>query len=67
MCCIAALATCILITHVAGVDCIAQEVQLSSAFRCRKMYNVFIKYFAPIFILIILFSSIVYVFGLISM
>ena len=49
------------------MDCIAQEVQLSSAFRCRKMYNVFIKYFAPIFILIILFSSIAYVFGLISM
>lgn len=64
---IAALATCILVTQVAGVERIAGEVGQSSAFRRRKMYEVFMKYLAPACIAVILISSIANVFGWISM
>ncbi len=64
---LAALSTCLLITRVAGIDRIAQEVLQSSDFKRRKMYDLFIKYLAPICIVIILISSIANVFGWISM
>lgn len=64
---IAALATCILILRVIGVDAIAREVEHSSSFKRKKLYNFFIKYLAPICIGIILVSSILNVFGIISM
>ena len=64
---LAALATCLLITHVVGLDKIAQEVESSSAFKRKKIYNLFMKYFAPICIVLILVSSIANVLGWISM
>ena len=64
---IAALATCFLITRAVGLDTIAEEMELSSAFRRKGMYNVFMKYFAPVCLLIILLSSILNVLGVISM
>ena len=64
---IAALATCFLILRVVGLGRIAEEVERSSDFRRKKMYNVFLKYFAPICIGIILISSIANVLGIISM
>lgn len=64
---IAALATCFLILRVVGLRRIAEEVERSSDFRRKKMYNVFLKYFAPICIGIILVSSIANVLGIISM
>ena len=50
-----------------GLNAIAQEMELSSAFRRKRMYGVFMKYFAPICLLIILVSSLLNVFGVISM
>ena len=63
---IAALSTCILIVYVIGVDKIIEEVETSSKFKRKGLYKFFIKYLAPICILIILVSSIASVFGLIN-
>ena len=64
---IAALATCLLIVRVVGLSKIAQEVEQSSGFKRKKMNFFFMKYLAPVCIVIILLSSIANVFGWISM
>lgn len=64
---IAALATCALILKVVGLSNIAKEVEISSAFKRRKMYDFCMKYIAPIFLVIILLSSIANVMGWITM
>lgn len=63
---IAALSTCILIIKVVGLDKIAQEIEISSKFKRKKLYNFFTKYLEIICIGIILISSIANVFGWIS-
>ena len=64
---VAALATCLLVTRVVGLKRIAEEVEQSSGFRRKKMYCFFMRYLAPVCIVIILFSSIANVFGWITM
>lgn len=65
---IAALATCLLVVRVIGTDRIAEEVQKNgAAFKRRKVFNFMIKYLCPIFVVIILISSVANVFGWISM
>ena len=64
---IAALATCLLVTRVAGLNKIIDEVEQSSEFKRKKMYCFFMKYLAPVCIVIILLSSIANVFGWITM
>nr|CRY96055.1 hypothetical protein [uncultured prokaryote] len=64
---IAALATCILVLRVTGFEKIEEEVEYSSAFRRKKMYRFFMKYLAVACIAIILLSSILNVFGVITM
>ena len=64
---IAALATCLLVTRVAGLDRIAKEVEQSSAFRRKGVYCFFMKYLAPICIVLILLSSVANVFGWITL
>ena len=64
---LAALATCILILRVVGIDGMEKEIEQSSPFRRKKLYRVFIKYFATICLIIILLSSIANVLGIISM
>jgi len=63
---ISAFATCILIVKIIGTKAVAEEVKKSSAFKREKMYNVVIKYIAPVCLIIILLSSIANVFGWIS-
>lgn len=63
---IAALATCLLVTRVAGLEKIIKEVEQSSAFRRKRMYCFFMRYMAPVCIVIILLSSIASVLGWIS-
>jgi len=63
---IAALSTCILIVYVVGVDKIIAEVEQSSKFKRKGLYKFFLKYLAPICILVILVSSIASVFGIIK-
>ena len=64
---LAALATCVLILRVVGIDGMVKEIEQSSPFRRKKLYRVFIKYFATICMIIILLSSIANVLGIISM
>ena len=65
---IAAIASCILVSRVIGVDRIAQEVTLDGRpFRRRKVFNAMIRFLCPFFAAIILISSIANAFGLISM
>jgi NSS family neurotransmitter:Na+ symporter len=63
---VAALATCLLVTRVAGLGRIIREVEQSSKFRRKRMYGAFIRYLAPICIVIILLSSVAGVLGWIS-
>ena len=64
---LAALATCFLIVRTVGFDKIAREIEQSSAFKRKKLYMFFMKYPAPICLIIILLSSIANVLGIISM
>lgn len=60
---LAALATCIFIIRVVGFEKIDAEVKCSSAFRRKPLYHFFLRYLAPICILVILISSIANVLG----
>ena len=65
---IAAFATCLLISRVAGVDKIEEEVtQNGQPFRRRKIFRFMLRYLCPIFAVIILLSSVANAFGWISM
>ena len=65
---IAAFATCVLVTKCIGLSRIEQEVEMDGhPFRRKKVFNIVIKYIAPVFVLIILLSSIANAFGLIQM
>ncbi len=65
---VAAIATCLLVSKVVGMDAIEQEVTLEGAtFRQKKVFCVMIRYICPIFAVIILLSSVANAFGLIAM
>ena len=65
---IAAFAICVLVTKCIGISRIEQEVEMDGhPFRRKKVFSVVIRYIAPVFILIILLSSIANAFGLISL
>lgn len=64
---VAALATCILIIRVVGLEKLDEEVERSSAFHRKKLYHFFMKYLAAICIGIILISSVANVMGIISL
>lgn len=64
---IGAFLTCVFVGYFLGVKEIADEVELSSRFRRKKMYVWMIKYIAPIFILAILISSVLSAFGLMTL
>ena len=63
---VAAFATCVFVVKAVGLDRISKEVKLSSAFRFEGMYRVFIRSVAPIFVIVVLVSSILTVLGVIS-
>ena len=64
---IVALFTCLLVGYFVGTKVIGDEVRLSSKFKRHKMYNVVIKYIAPVFILAILISSVLNSLGIIKL
>ena len=65
---IAAIASCILVSRVAGVDRIAQEVTLNGcSFRRERVFNAMIRVLCPVFAAVILISSIANASGWISM
>ena len=65
---IAAIAVCLLVSRVAGVSAIEQEVcHGEERFRRRRVFNLMIRYLCPLFAAIILISSVANAFGWISM
>ncbi len=64
---LAALFTCVLILKYIGLDRVAAEVGLSSEFKRRKNYEILIKYFVPVAVIIIFLSSLANAFGIITM
>ena len=65
---IAAIATCLLISHVVGVEAIAQEVTAEGKpFRRKKIFCFMIRWLCPIFAAIILASSVANALGWITM
>ena len=65
---IAAIATCLLISRVVGVDAIAQEVTTEGKpFRRKKIFCFMIRWLCPIFAAIILASSVANALGWITM
>ena len=65
---IAAFAICVLVTKCIGLSRLEQEVEMDGhPFRRKKVFSVVIRYIAPVFVLIILLSSIANAFGLISL
>lgn len=65
---IAAIAICLLVSRVIGLDKIEEEITLNGQpFRRKKVFNFMIRYLCPIFAAIILASSVANAFGWISM
>ncbi len=63
---VVAFATCILVGYVIKTKTIIEEVELCGKFREKKIFSVMIRYIAPVCIVLILVSSILDVFGIIS-
>ena len=65
---ISAMSICFLVTRHIGVDNLCAEVEKNGhGFRRKKVFLFMIRYLSPIFLLVILISSIANVFGFISM
>ena len=62
-----ALATCLLVIRVIGFKRIAEEVELDGMpFKRKRVFNFMIRYLCPIFIIIILITSVLTVLGIVS-
>ncbi len=61
---IVAFFTCIFIGYVLKTKVVVDEVELSAKFKRKKLFEVVIKYIAPIFIVLILISSVLDAFGI---
>lgn len=64
---IAAMVTCLLVLKRVGTKEIEKEVMKSSSFTGKALYKFCIRFIAPIFILVILISSILNVLGIINL
>ena len=65
---IAAIATCLLVSRVIGVDKIEQEVELAGQpFRRKRIFRFMIRWLCPVFAAVILASSVANAFGIIKM
>ena len=65
---IAAIATCLLVSRVIGVERIEEEVELDGQpFRRKKVFRFMIRWLCPVFAAIILASSVANAFGIIAM
>ncbi len=63
---IVALLTCIIIGYFVGPKFISDEIELSAPFKRKKLFNVMIKYIAPIGIVFILIFALLEAFGIIT-
>lgn len=63
---VVALLTCVFVGYILRPREIIEEVELSGSFRLKKLFVVVIKYIAPVCLVIILASSLLDAFGVIS-
>ena len=63
---IVAIFTCVFIGFVLKPKAVEEEIEISAPFKAKKLFNVVIKYIAPVFLLAILVSSILDVFGVVK-
>ncbi|MBP3599458.1 MAG: sodium-dependent transporter [Clostridia bacterium] len=63
---IVALLTCIFIGYVIKPKALTDEIELTGKFKGKKLFNVVIKYIAPIFIVLILISSVLDALGIVK-
>ena len=63
---IVALATCLFVGYFVGCKSMEEEVELSGPFKSKRLFSVMIRYISPICILLILISSVLNAFGVIS-
>lgn len=63
---VTALLTCIFVGYVLNKDIIKNEITSSGKFKREKLFNVMIKYVAPIFVVAVLISSILDALGVIK-
>ena len=63
---IVALATAIFVGFILKPQTLIEEAELSGKFKAKKLFEVMIKWIAPVFILAILVSSILDVFGIVK-
>ena len=61
---VVAFTTCIFIGYIIKPKAITEEVEISGKFKREKLFNIVIKYIAPIFIVLILVSSVLDAFGI---
>lgn len=61
---IVAFLTCIFIGYIIKPKAVADEVRVSGEFKREKLFNIIIRYIAPIFIVLILVSSVLDAFGI---
>ena len=63
---IVAILTCIFIGYVIKPEIVTQEVELSGKFKNKTLFVLIIKYFAPVCIFLILVSSVLSAFNIIT-
>jgi len=61
------LATCYLVVRIITLKKIDEEISYSSAFKRKRMYNIVMRVFAPVFLIIILVSAILNTLGVINL
>lgn len=63
---IAAILTCIFVGYIVKPKAVIDEIEESAPFKAKKMFCVIIKYIAPVFLVVILVSSVLEVTGVLK-
>ncbi len=63
---IIAFLTCVFVTFILKPNTVVEEIELSGKFKWKKLYEIVIKYVAPVCILAILASSVLDAFGIVK-
>ena len=63
---IVALLTCIFVGYIIKPQTLSEEIELTGKFKGKKLFNVVIKYIAPVCIVLILISSVLDVLGIVK-
>ena len=61
---IVAFLTCVFVGYIIKPKAVIDEIESSAPFKRKKLFEVVIKYIAPIFIVLILISSVLDAFGI---